>query len=400
MDRRQFGYRAATGLAAASLFGSRAFADARPSRYRVAVIGHTGRGNYGHGLDTVWKRIPETDIVAVADADDAGRGKARMKLGLSADAAYADYRAMLQTVSPDLVAVCPRHVDQHCEMILAAIKAGAKGIYVEKPFVRTPREVDQVLAACQQHHAKVAVAHRNRYHPVLQIVADRMRDGTIGRVLEIRGRGKGDRRGGGEDLWVLGSHVLNMITFLAGTPRSCSAVMLQDGRPVTAQDVDEGAEGLGPLAGDELHARFVMNDGIVAYFDSIANDGTANHGFGLQIIGSEGRIAIRADGDPLAYLIRENPFQPQTKPSPWLPITTGGVNVPEPDPERIHDVQHHDAAVRDLIQAVEQDRQPLCDAREAGWTVEMICGVFKSHRQNGAAVPLPLVRRDHPLTRW
>ncbi|MFN5897235.1 MAG: gfo/Idh/MocA family oxidoreductase, partial [Planctomyces sp.] len=26
---------------------------------RVAVIGHTGRGNYGHGLDTMWQQIPE-----------------------------------------------------------------------------------------------------------------------------------------------------------------------------------------------------------------------------------------------------------------------------------------------------------------------------------------------------
>ena len=26
-------------------------------KYRVAVIGHTGKGNYGHGLDTVWEGL-------------------------------------------------------------------------------------------------------------------------------------------------------------------------------------------------------------------------------------------------------------------------------------------------------------------------------------------------------
>ena len=36
--------------------------------YRVAVIGHTGRGNYGHGLDVVWREIANVQIVAVADA--------------------------------------------------------------------------------------------------------------------------------------------------------------------------------------------------------------------------------------------------------------------------------------------------------------------------------------------
>ncbi len=103
-----------------------------------------------------------------------------------------------------------------------------------------------------------AVAHRNRYHPVMKVIAELIKDGRIGRVLEIRGRGKGDRRGGGEDLWVLGSHVLNMITYLGGKPRSCSAMLLQDGRRVTKDDVREGAEGLGPLAGNELHARFLL----------------------------------------------------------------------------------------------------------------------------------------------
>ena len=37
--------------------------------YRVGVIGHTGRGNYGHGLDVVRNSLPGCEIVAVADAD-------------------------------------------------------------------------------------------------------------------------------------------------------------------------------------------------------------------------------------------------------------------------------------------------------------------------------------------
>ena len=35
--------------------------------YRVAVIGRTGKGNYGHGLDRVWTEIPNAQVVAVAD---------------------------------------------------------------------------------------------------------------------------------------------------------------------------------------------------------------------------------------------------------------------------------------------------------------------------------------------
>ena len=40
--------------------------------YRVGIVGRTGRGNYGHALDTAWLAVPQTKIVAVADDDKAG----------------------------------------------------------------------------------------------------------------------------------------------------------------------------------------------------------------------------------------------------------------------------------------------------------------------------------------
>ena len=115
----------------ALIFG-RGIGRAEDSTYRVAVIGHTGRGNYGHGLDKVWLSLPETRIVAVADADENGRQKAVKKLRIAEG--FSDYREMLSTVKPDLVAVCPRHPDQHAEMTLASIEAGGKGDLHRKAF--------------------------------------------------------------------------------------------------------------------------------------------------------------------------------------------------------------------------------------------------------------------------
>ena len=58
-------------------------------KYRVGVIGHTGRGNYGHGLDRVWLDIPGCEVVAVADADERGRAAAAKRV--KAPKQYADY---------------------------------------------------------------------------------------------------------------------------------------------------------------------------------------------------------------------------------------------------------------------------------------------------------------------
>ena len=48
MNRRHF-----LALSIASSISIAARADEK--KLRVGVIGHTGRGNYGHGLDTMWK---------------------------------------------------------------------------------------------------------------------------------------------------------------------------------------------------------------------------------------------------------------------------------------------------------------------------------------------------------
>lgn len=371
--------------------------DAPRKNLRVGVIGHTGRGNYGHALDTVWLRINGADVVGVADPDEAGRQRALQRL--KAKRGFQNHRQLLKAREPEFVSICPRYADQHADMMVDCARAGVKGIYVEKPFCRTPAEADHVREVCRKHGTRVAVAHRNRYNPALKHIATHVAEGGIGKLLEIRGRGKGDRRGGAEDLWVLGSHVMDMIRFFAGDPVNCSAEMRKDGEPVTADDIYEGAEGLGLLAGDELHARFRMANGVMATFDSIANDDTSNFGFGLQLIGSRGIIAIRADRDPLAHLIEGNPFMPPKNPREWKPITTMGIGRKEDRPQFIKEIHEHVVAVRDLVAAVDEDREPICGLEEGAGTVEMICAVFESHRQGGRAAAFPLKERGHPLVR-
>lgn len=390
MKRRTF-----IAVASSAAMSSVSASSAGPPR-RVAIIGHTGRGNYGHGLDTVWQKIPDTEIVAVADANEAGLAKELKKL--SVDKGFTDYKKMLSEVRPEFVSIGPRHPDQHRDMALAAIQAGVKGLYIEKPFCRTPAEADVLVAASVKHGAKIAVAHRNRYHPALKQIDKLLLRGELGKLLQIRGRGKGDRRGGGEDLWVLGSHVVNLIQYFTGAPKSCSAIMLQDGKRVTADDVIPGAEGLGPLAANQVHVRYETEKGVVAYYDSIANDGTEGKAYCMELIGSKGIVNIHIDKTPIAHFIPGSPYQPTSTPQPWIPITSAGVGKPESDPKTIAKVHNHVLAVEDLIDACDNDRQPLCDAQAGLTVVEMICGAFESHRQGGKTVTFPLQQRENALS--
>jgi predicted dehydrogenase len=391
-NRRQFLGSVAVGSLAFAARG----AEAAP-RVRVAVIGHTGRGDYGHGVDTMWLKLPETEVVVVADADAKGLAAAQQRL--SVKSGFADYRKMLAEVKPEIVAIGMRHVDQHRDAALAAVAAGAKGIYMEKPFCRTPAEADEIIAACEQRQVKLAIAHRNRWHPVLPVIARLVKEEAIGRLLELRARGKEDARGGALDLWVLGSHLLNLIVYFGGAPRGCAATLWQDGQLVTRADVKEGAEGVGPLAGNEVHARFDLERGVPAYFDSIAKAGVAAAGFGLQLIGTKGIIDLRVDQDPVAQLLAGSPFRPGKEPRTWVPITTAGIGQPEPSADLGKQVMGHLVGGRDLIAAIREKREPLCGAREGRTTVEMIAAVFESHRLQGQRVAFPLTARDNPLAR-
>lgn len=368
---------------------------AQPARrLRVAVIGHTGRGNYGHGLDKVWLALPETEIVGVADADEKGLAVAQGRLKTKG---FLDYRRMLAELKPDLVAVAPRFVDEHHAMAMAAIAGGVRGLYVEKPLCRTLVEADELVAACAKHNCKCAVAHRNRYNPTLPVLERIVREGVIGRLLEIRGRGKEDKRGGGEDLWVLGSHVLNVAVVFTGKPVSCSATLLAKGRLATKADLQDGSDAVGPVAGDALYARFETERHIPIYFDSVANAGTKESGFGLQLIGTEGIIDLRLDQHPVAHLRGGSPFVPSANAQGWVPITTAGIGLPEPLTDIATLVRDHLLPARDLIDAIHSDRRPLCNEQDGRLTVEMVMAIFESHRLKGQRVAFPLVTRRHPL---
>ncbi|HUG90728.1 MAG TPA: Gfo/Idh/MocA family oxidoreductase, partial [Planctomycetaceae bacterium] len=233
--------------------------------FRVAVIGSTGRGNYGHDLDRAWLEFPECRVVAVADDHPAGLAAAVKRLGVRQG--FADYRKLLDEIESDVVAICPRWIDRHRDMAVAAAERG-RHIILEKPFCRTPAEADEIITACRNTGAKLAIGHPTPYSPKFATLQRLIREGAVGRVLEYRGRGKEDRRGGAEDLWVLGSHVLDMIRHLGGRPEWCFARVTHEGRPVTKADVRDGAEGLGPLAGDGLSALYGMADGSTAHFAS------------------------------------------------------------------------------------------------------------------------------------
>jgi len=369
---------------------------------RVAAIGRTGRGDWGHAIDQLWGGVEGAELIAVADESDEALAKAveRNKLDASRPGVvHRDWKAMLTDAKPDIVAICMRHIDCHAEMAIAAAEAGVKGIFMEKPFVRTLAEADAVIAACKKSNSKLSLAFVNRHAPAYAAARDLIEDGRIGKVLELRGRGKEDARGGGEDLIVLGCHILDMMVDLGGTPQWCDASISQGGRLITRGDATAGPEGIGPIAGDSISAMFGLADGPIGYFASVRDAGVKQPNFGLTVVGTKGAIHIRPDHVPQASL-REAPLWRVDKEFPWKPIGAEGV---ESSPVNVSDVDRAAErvvwgrrAAADLVDAIAEDREPETGMYAGRTVLEMTTAVYASTLA-GTRVMWPITAGGNPL---
>lgn len=380
MRRRHF--LATTGAAALPL-------RAAPT-YRVGVIGHTGRGGYGHGIGEVWSAFPQTRVVAVADPDPEGRAAAKDRTG--ALRAYADYRELLAKEQPDIVSICPRHTDQRLAMVTAAAEAGCH-MYLEKPFAATLTDADLMVAAVRQGGVKVQLAHQMRLSPFTIKALELVEAGEIGEIHEVRGRGKEDFRAGGEDLVVLGSHIFDMMRAFLGDPEWVFAHITSGGDELGFDHLHKPNEPIGPVAGRQMAAMFSFGTGRHGYFSTKQSSLTHPWRFGTHVYGARGRIFLpnQIYSENSEGFILRSPAWVPGRGREWEPI--------EPR-HRTFGSQRHLTAnalmVEDLLGAIEEDREPACSERSGRWTVEMTQGMYAS-QFGKAVVSFPLENRSHPL---
>jgi len=373
------------------------------TQYRAAILGHTGRGNYGHGLDVAFNGLPNVDVVALADPDPDGRAVAAARSG--AQRTYDDHYELLEKERPNLVAIATSWLDVHHDLYLAAAEVGAH-IYSEKPIAKSLEEADRMLAAADAKRLKIAIAHQNRVSPYHVHARKLLMDGAIGRLRHLRGFGKMDPRGGGQDTMVLGTHILDLMRFMTDAdPQWCQARVTEDGREATAADVREGAGELGLITGNGIWAAYGFPDGVVATYESYAGTSFAEDegspAFGLDLCGSEGILSLRSRSlhrYPRPYA---GPMVDASGDASWESIEVAPLPIPPGTPGGGGGGQlaGNHQIVLDLLAAVAEDRKPLSGGHDARWSLEMIHAVYEAHR-TGGRVGLPLSDRTHPLSRW
>ena len=368
--------------------------------YSAAVIGSTGKGGYGHRLDTAFD-IDGVEVVAIADHDPEGLADAGGRLGVSR--LYRDYRQMLETEKPDFVSIAPSWVTDRVPMIEAAAAAGCH-IYCEKPVAGSLAEVDAIVAACQSAKVKMAVAHQWRAMlPIQKIIKD-VKAGKFGKLLRVRTRPKDDSRGGGEELLLHGTHLFDLMMAFAGEPRWASGHVTVNDRDATTDDTGQGNAPVGPIIGDSISAVFGFDNGVRGFFDSTAGlaiPGESNFDnlYGLSLECERASLELREPGDVYIYPVPR--VLPDIQDLAWERVW-----LPEwhERPEHASDLLRRNwlsignkTLARDLIDAAETDREPLSSIQMVRFVNEMVQGVYSSHLNSGCRIDIPLADRAHPL---
>ena len=391
MKRRTFIATAGLSALSASCLPRTAFSATASKPYKACVIGDTQHGGYGHSLHLLWKLRDDVELVALADPYEKGREKYGRESG--AGRLYADYGKMLEKEKPDFVAVGPRWTINHREYLLACAAVGAHGI-LEKPLTPDLACGDEAIAALDAKNLRWSIAFNFRASPEIAH-AKRLifEEGLLGEVLEVRARGKEDRRAGGEDLIVLGIHLFDMMRYFMDDPVWCMAYISEQGHAATLDDAREATEPLGPIIGDSVHAVWGFKSGINGRFVSVKHSDIYPQQWGLDIQGSKGIATIRMGPIPSVQYAKTPDWASddvQWKPLPDRPV------IEKRSPEQ---VAHYAPIIDDLVAAVEEDRRPLVSIHDGLATTEMIQSVFESHLK-GCRVLMPLKNREHPLQKY
>ena len=248
--------------------------------HKLAIVGCGGHARYN--LAPLWRDIPDVEPVGACDVNADAVADFAKVFGIGN--AYTDLGEMLAEQQPDIL-IDASWPSVHLQNVLAAVRGGVRGIFVEKPFAVDAAQAGEMVQAAKAANVVLMEGLMFHYQPQILAVKQRILEGAVGDVRFVRAtfsspmvpRGNWRLRAelGGGAAMDLGCYCVSCIRFLVGAePQSVSV----------AGTLAAGTEVWETLVGS-LH----FSDGVTAQFDC---------GFGwpwrvaYEVVGSEGAIMV------------------------------------------------------------------------------------------------------------
>jgi len=145
-------------------------------KLRAVVI---GAGNMGRNHVRTYSKLPNVDIVALADINPEAK-KIAEEHGVHF---YDNYQKMLEKEKPDAVSiVVPTPL--HHKIGLDVIKRGIH-VLIEKPIASSVQEAEELIAFAEKHGVVFTVGHIERYNPIIRKLKEMIDDKKLGKITSI-----------------------------------------------------------------------------------------------------------------------------------------------------------------------------------------------------------------------
>ncbi|WP_394238249.1 Gfo/Idh/MocA family protein [Niallia oryzisoli] len=94
---------------------------------------------------------------------------------------YTDYKELLEKEKPQLVAICTES-GNHGQIALDCIDTGCH-LIIEKPISLSLEEADEIIARAKEKNVKVCACHQNRFNKSIQKIREAVEQNRFGKLL-------------------------------------------------------------------------------------------------------------------------------------------------------------------------------------------------------------------------
>lgn len=317
---------------------------------------------------TALKQLPEHTLYAVCDIIHDKADQFAQEHG--AKTVYYDYNDLLADPAVDIVCVCVPS-GTHGEVCIAAAKAG-KAIVCEKPMEITPDRIEEIVRAVEAAGVKMQCVFQRRLMPIAIAVRQAIMDGLFGKICMAHAqlnyyrdqayydsagwRGTWEQDGGGA-LMNQGVHGVDLILWMLNEP-----IDTLYGRAETLSR---------RIAVEDTAAALIrMQSGALC---TISAATTAYPGFSttFAIHGEKGSVVFNDEGiltwDFIDFACApERPDGGEVVGGAKNPINIG--------------IYGHIHLLRDIAEAVREDRAPMIPPQDAGQAIRVIHSIYESTR--------------------
>ncbi|MCG9579477.1 Gfo/Idh/MocA family oxidoreductase [Vibrio tubiashii] len=169
---------------------------------------------------------PQANVIGVADVSQSSLNYVKNEYGV--EKIYTDYSDLLKN---DIdILTCATRTPTKADILIQAIEAGVKGIYVEKPLCNSLKECNRILFSAQKNNVLLSYGVNRRFHATYLKAKEIAQSRELGELVEVRADF------GFSPLMWTHPHTFDLLNFYGGQPTALKAILQIEGDVVDYEE--------------------------------------------------------------------------------------------------------------------------------------------------------------------